>query len=221
MNTVALRIMTHELTVNRAPEINQLHQRFSEGLRTTLQVAVQIGELLTAQKAECKHGSWLSWIKANLSFDRKTAVRYMRCYDHREILNVSPTRHLTIEEFARVACQEEQEAAETQQISYISVNRQTTEAKRINYIKSESKPPEPRRITFTTESKPLVAVQPESQSEPGPEPDMDSFFKCFVLDHLWRACQMARTIKLSDDEIVEMLHAILDGKHPELKWPEG
>ena len=47
-------------------EINRLHQSFCDGLRTTLQIAIQIGELLVEQKQKCGHGKWIPWIKANL-----------------------------------------------------------------------------------------------------------------------------------------------------------
>ena len=96
---------TRDEGMNRAAEINLLHRRVYDGLRTTLQVAIQIGELLVAQKAECDHGEWIPWIKANLSFDRTMAARYTRCYHNRarlEVLNVDSSPHLTIAEFARL-----------------------------------------------------------------------------------------------------------------------
>ena len=96
---------TRDEGMNRAAEINLLHRRVYDGLRTTLQVAIQIGELLVAQKAECDHGEWIPWIEANLSFDRTMAARYTRCYHNRarlEVLNVDSSPHLTIAEFARL-----------------------------------------------------------------------------------------------------------------------
>ncbi len=84
-------------------EINRLHQSFSDGLRATLQIAIQIGELLVEQKRTCGHGNWIPWIKTNLNFDRTTAFRYTRCYYKRSVLNVASTQHLTIEEFAKIS----------------------------------------------------------------------------------------------------------------------
>jgi Protein of unknown function (DUF3102) len=59
--------------MNRAIQINGLHQGVCEGMLTTLQTAIQIGELLVAQKKECPHGGWIPWIEANLSFSQATA----------------------------------------------------------------------------------------------------------------------------------------------------
>lgn len=92
--------------MNRATKINQLHRHVYDGWRTTLRDAIEIGELLTAQKAECNHGAWIAWIGANLNFDRTMAARYMRCFRNRarlDVLNVDSGAHLTIAEFARVA----------------------------------------------------------------------------------------------------------------------
>ena len=69
-------------------------------MRLTVAKAIRIGELLSIQKEKCAHGAWIPWIKANLTFDRKMAVRYMSCFRNRERLNVSSTRHLTIEDLA-------------------------------------------------------------------------------------------------------------------------
>jgi hypothetical protein len=40
-----------------------------------LEKAIRIGELLVTQKAECGHGNWLPWIKANLDFSEQTTSR--------------------------------------------------------------------------------------------------------------------------------------------------
>src|SRR5271166_5351799 len=96
--------------IDRAVEINKLHSQFYEGLRTTLQFAIKAGELLVAQKRECGHGNWIPWIEANLKFSRVTAFKYMRCYYQRERLsNVKGTKHLTIEDIARVSAKPSKE----------------------------------------------------------------------------------------------------------------
>jgi hypothetical protein len=89
--------------MSRSEEIEKLHQTFCVGLRKTLQTAIQIGELLVAQKKECGHGSWIPWIKANLSFDQRTARQYMSCFMNREKLNRYPNTDLTLIEAARVS----------------------------------------------------------------------------------------------------------------------
>ena len=88
--------------MNRAPQINQLHEGVLEGARTTLRTAIQIGELLIAQKKEVGHGNWIPWMDANLRFSPATSGRYMRCFDKRAELNQSPMTDLTLVEAARV-----------------------------------------------------------------------------------------------------------------------
>jgi hypothetical protein len=65
---------------DRTTEINKLHQEVCNGVRTTVQKAIRIGELLVEQKAESGHGNWIPWIEANLEFTRQTATTYIRAY---------------------------------------------------------------------------------------------------------------------------------------------
>lgn len=61
-------------------EINRLHFENLEAARMTIQKATRIGELLKQIKSELKHGEWLSWLGANVTFDVRTAQRYIRVY---------------------------------------------------------------------------------------------------------------------------------------------
>lgn len=101
--------MKQVITTNRADAINRFHRTFCEELRTNLPNAIQAGELLVEQKAECGHGNWLQWIEANLEFSRYTAVDYMRCYLKRGQLNVERTPHLTIRDVVRPISKPSQE----------------------------------------------------------------------------------------------------------------
>ena len=49
-----------------ADEINRLHHEIKDAFRTGIEKAIRIGELLTEQKARCKHGEWLPWLNANV-----------------------------------------------------------------------------------------------------------------------------------------------------------
>jgi ParB family chromosome partitioning protein len=81
--------MSAQLTLNLSDEINVLHERLTGLARTSLETAIEIGELLTRQKAELKHGEWLPWCRENLKFSRQTADNYRRLYDDRgKLLNV-------------------------------------------------------------------------------------------------------------------------------------
>jgi hypothetical protein len=67
-----------------ADEIRTLHNEIIASARTTLDKAIRIGELLTAQKDSLKHGEWLPWVKQNLPFSEDTAGRYMGVYRKRD-----------------------------------------------------------------------------------------------------------------------------------------
>jgi N6-adenosine-specific RNA methylase IME4 len=94
-----------ELTSSVAAEINSLHKEIRALGKTTLTKAIRIGELLTLEKAELKHGDWLPWIEKNLEFGPGMAQRYVRIYSRRdELRNASQETHLTITDaYARLA----------------------------------------------------------------------------------------------------------------------
>ena len=66
-----------------ASEIVALHGEIIQSARTTLDLAIRIGQLLLEQKATLKHGEWLPWVKENLPFEHATASRYMGVYARR------------------------------------------------------------------------------------------------------------------------------------------
>lgn len=45
--------------------------------------AIEIGRLLTEQKAELAHGEWIPWVESNLTFNDSQARKYMRVYRNR------------------------------------------------------------------------------------------------------------------------------------------
>ena len=73
-----------------AKEINQLHGEIMAAVKTTLEKAIRIGELLTERKKKCQHGEWLPWLKANVQMDQKSVWRYMQIFEHREKLGNLP-----------------------------------------------------------------------------------------------------------------------------------
>src|SRR6516162_2724608 len=76
-------------------EINALHAELCALARTTLSKATRIGELLIQAKASLVHGQWLGWLKENIAFDVRTAQRYMRVYEHRDLLKNDNVSHLS------------------------------------------------------------------------------------------------------------------------------
>lgn len=78
--------MSNSLTTNRADEINRLHDEVGQALRTSLEKAMRIGELLTEQKVELPHGEWGEWISAHCLFTDRTARNYMKLHANRDRL---------------------------------------------------------------------------------------------------------------------------------------
>lgn len=184
--------------MDRATQINQLHENFCEGVRTTVPIAIQIGELLVAQKEECDYGDWLPWIIANLHFTPRWAQIYIRCYRRRDLLNAKSASHLTtIDQFARAALEpEEQEweskAPEPELVHFTRVAKPTPAPRRVAYARIESKPPQ--RQVFT-----LVAAGP-----PPPPPS-----KAEALDAVEESCRVARGRGATEDEIFGRVRAVL------------
>lgn len=73
---------------DRADEIRELHADIALLYASSLQKAFRIGELLSEQKAECRHGEWLPWLEDNFGgvISQQTAQQYMRMSDNRELL---------------------------------------------------------------------------------------------------------------------------------------
>lgn len=78
-----------------AQEINRLYWEIVSAAETSLEKAIRIGEILSEQKANLKHGEWLPWIENNLPFTRAMASNYIRCFVRRDELNVKGVLHLT------------------------------------------------------------------------------------------------------------------------------
>lgn len=80
---------------SRITEIWDLHTKFIESLKKSLEYGMKIGELLTKQKSDLKHGQFGIWIDENLPFSRRTAQNYMKVYRERDRLKNATVSHLT------------------------------------------------------------------------------------------------------------------------------
>lgn len=96
----------NEVARTRVQEITTLHNEISGYLRVTLDKAVRIGELLTEQKNELKHGEFIPWAEDNLPFDIRTAQRYMRVYRKKPELKYDSVSYLT-EAYSKLASRQE------------------------------------------------------------------------------------------------------------------
>ena len=60
-------LVPHDSLENLAAEINALHEKAQQSATSALDYAYQCGQKLIESKAQCKHGEWLPWLKANSS----------------------------------------------------------------------------------------------------------------------------------------------------------
>ena len=87
--------MENTITTNsRAAQINKLHGMIMANARQCLADALEVGRLLKEQKAELGHGEWLPWLKENVSFNVRTAQRYMNLHENRDRLKNDSVSHL-------------------------------------------------------------------------------------------------------------------------------
>ncbi|MEQ9643225.1 MAG: DUF3102 domain-containing protein [Alphaproteobacteria bacterium] len=61
-----------------AEKINEAHGRLIKGVRTTVNVAIEVGVLLNLAKGRIPQGHWEEWIGANCTFSLRSAQGYMR-----------------------------------------------------------------------------------------------------------------------------------------------
>ena len=83
------RMKTYKLSTNTKElvcQINTLHQEISVLMQSSVEKAIECGELLVELKLRVGHGKWRNWIADNLHFSARTAARYMACYWHRDEL---------------------------------------------------------------------------------------------------------------------------------------
>ena len=67
---------------NAGTELNRLHSEIEKSLRSTVEYAIQAGEILSNVKEKVGHGEFLPWLNSSVSFSERTAQNYMRVYCH-------------------------------------------------------------------------------------------------------------------------------------------
>ena len=76
-------------------QIEQLHKEFEQSMRTTLDKAIKIGDLLFTKKLSLAHGEFMPWVE-DLPFSQRTANLYMRVFSHKpELANSQSIANLT------------------------------------------------------------------------------------------------------------------------------
>jgi hypothetical protein len=77
-----------------ADEVNDLYNQIWDLGSTPLDKAIQIGELLTNQKATLKHKEWSQWFKHHVRFSERTGQEYMQYYRNRATLKKQGCKHI-------------------------------------------------------------------------------------------------------------------------------
>jgi len=75
-----------ELVVDPAEEIIRLHLECMLSVKTSLKMAIDIGEKLAIQKENLDHGEFTPWIEENLPFTVRTAQNYLKLFIKKEQL---------------------------------------------------------------------------------------------------------------------------------------
>jgi len=92
----------HEIEKFRIDEIAKLHVEIFGAYKSTLEKAIRIGQLLTEQKQNLRHGEFTSWVENNLPFSDRTAQIYMRLYSERDRLKTEAVSVLNLKSAYRL-----------------------------------------------------------------------------------------------------------------------
>lgn len=76
-------------TANLVGRINAAHRKAELSARDAIQHALEAGGLLRQVKNSLQHGQWLPWLGENFKGSNKTAERYLRLHDHRDLISNS------------------------------------------------------------------------------------------------------------------------------------
>ena len=88
----------NEIDKTQIEKLNGLHSEILDSMRSTVYKAVEAGEILQQVKETLPHGEFTQWVENNVTFDIRTAQRYMKAHDNRDRLKndtVSYLRQLT------------------------------------------------------------------------------------------------------------------------------
>jgi hypothetical protein len=86
---------------SKTQRLNELHGQILGAIRTTVELAIEAGGILTEVKESLPHGQFQQWVEENTSFDVRTAQRYMKAHRNRDRIKndtVSSLKQLTEDE---------------------------------------------------------------------------------------------------------------------------
>jgi hypothetical protein len=156
--------MGSTVATNRAQQINELHAEIGGSMRLSVDKAIEIGRLLTEQKAELPHGQWLPWLKANVPFSQQAASNYMRLFNNRKQLKLLNVGSLT-EAYTSLLAQPK--------VQIVAPSTVPASSGKPVPVDVEVTPHVPQNTTVCVETKRVEQDRPEpaSESEPEEEPE--------------------------------------------------
>jgi len=80
---------------SRTKKIIYLHEKIIGNIVSALINAIRIGQLLTSQKQQLKHGDFTPWVAQNLPFSQRTARNYMLVFRERHKLKTENVTDLS------------------------------------------------------------------------------------------------------------------------------
>lgn len=92
-----------------ATEINDKHEAVERLANKSLERAKEAGDLLLQAKAQCKHGTWLKWLKANVKVSQQMVSLYMQLaenWDESKLLTIS---NLSIREALKILSEDDKD----------------------------------------------------------------------------------------------------------------
>ena len=73
----------NSVMINLKTKINERHVCLINGLKKSVQIAIEVGEYLTEVKEQCEHGKFVLWIEKNCEFSVKTAYNYLNLFNYK------------------------------------------------------------------------------------------------------------------------------------------
>ncbi len=101
------------VTRDTVSRINTLHQELLGLARTSLEKALELGQLLSEAKASLEHGQWLPWLANNIRFSERTVQNYLRIYKNRDLLKSEGVADLS-EAYAKLLPKEQESVYEAE-----------------------------------------------------------------------------------------------------------
>jgi len=85
----------NELQTIQADRLKQLHGEIMGAARMVMDKAIEAGGILQEVKASLPHGEFTEWVEQNAGFNIRTAQRYMKIYENRDVLKNDSVSLLT------------------------------------------------------------------------------------------------------------------------------